>query len=77
MMLPVLLDSALRSFFLGLLVLSVLKLARLRDSRTETAIWTSVLIAALSMPVLSRHMPALLLVLPPLPGAKAEHSAKS
>ena len=39
----------------------MLKLTRLCDTRTETVIWTAVLIAALSMPILSRYMPALVL----------------
>jgi beta-lactamase regulating signal transducer with metallopeptidase domain len=67
MMLPFLLDSALRSCLLGGLVWVMLKLTRLCDTRTETAIWTAVLIAALSMPILSRYMPALVLNLPRLP----------
>lgn len=67
MTLSLLLDSALRSLLLGLLVWSLLKLARLRDSGTETAIWTVVLMAALSMPLLSRLAPGLVLTLPRLP----------
>jgi len=69
MMLSFLFDSALRSCLLGLLVWALLKLARRCDTRTETAIWTVVLIAAVSMPILSRYMPALLLNVPRLPDA--------
>jgi beta-lactamase regulating signal transducer with metallopeptidase domain len=64
MMVPVLLDSAVRSLLLGCAVWVLLKLARLRDTGTETAIWTAVLIAALSMPLLSAHVPGLVLRLP-------------
>ncbi len=63
-MLPLLLDSALRSLVLGAAVWALLKLARLCDTRTETAIWTAVLIAALAMPLLSHHIPGLVLNLP-------------
>jgi|GEM_PF-1158127 len=69
MMLVFLLDAALRSCLLGLLVWTLLKLARVCDTRTETTIWTGVLIAALSMPILSRYMPALVLNLPGWPDA--------
>jgi beta-lactamase regulating signal transducer with metallopeptidase domain len=68
-MLPVLLDSAVRSLLLGVVVWVLLKAARLRDTRSETVIWTAVLIAALSMPILSRHVPGLVLTLPHLPAA--------
>jgi len=44
MMLRLLLDSAMRSLLLGLVVWALLKLARLSDTRTETAIWTAVLL---------------------------------
>jgi beta-lactamase regulating signal transducer with metallopeptidase domain len=66
MILPMLLDSAMRSLLLGTVVWGSLKFARLYDTRTETAIWTAVLIAALSMPLLSRHVPSLVLTLPHL-----------
>jgi len=69
MMLPLLLDSALRSLVLGAAVWALLKLVRLRDTRTETAVWTAVLVAALSMPLLSRHIPGPVLTVPPLPAA--------
>ena len=59
-----LLESALRSLLLGLLVWTVLKLVRMRDTGTETIVWTVVLIIALSMPLLSRHLPGLRLALP-------------
>jgi beta-lactamase regulating signal transducer with metallopeptidase domain len=72
MMLPVLLDSALRSLILGLVVWALLKLARLCDTRTETAIWTAVLIAALAMPLLSRYTPSLVLTVPRLSAAPPE-----
>jgi beta-lactamase regulating signal transducer with metallopeptidase domain len=69
MMLPLLLDSAARSLLLGLAVWLTLKLVRLRDTRTETAIWTAVLIVALSMPLLSHYSPALVLPVPHLAAA--------
>jgi beta-lactamase regulating signal transducer with metallopeptidase domain len=68
-MLPLLLDSAVRSLLLGSAVWACLKVARLRDTRTETAIWTAVLIAALAMPLLSQHVPGLVLPVPHPPGA--------
>jgi beta-lactamase regulating signal transducer with metallopeptidase domain len=70
-MLPVMLDSAVRSLLLGFVVWVLLKVARLRDTSTETAIWTAVLIAALSMPLLSGHVPGLVLPVPHLPAAAA------
>jgi beta-lactamase regulating signal transducer with metallopeptidase domain len=76
MMLRLLLDSAMRSLLLGLVVWALLKLARLSDTRTETAIWTAVLIAALSMPLLSQYTPALVLTVPHL-SAMAPESAAS
>ncbi len=71
-MLPMLLDSALRSLILGLVVWALLKLAHLRDTRTETAIWTAVLIAALAMPLLSRYAPPLVLSVPHLSAASPD-----
>ena len=56
--LPLLLDSALRSAALGLLVWALLRLARLRDVRAEILIWTVVLLAALAMPLLRLEVPA-------------------
>jgi beta-lactamase regulating signal transducer with metallopeptidase domain len=56
--LPLLLDSALRSAGLGLLVWALLRLARLRDVRAEILIWTVVLLAALAMPLLRLEVPA-------------------
>ena len=61
-----LLESALRSLLLGLLVWALLKLLRLRDTATETLIWTVVLTAALSMPLLSRYLPGLSVAIPHL-----------
>ena len=75
-MLRLLLDSAVRSLLLGLVVWALLKLARLSDTRTETAIWTAVLIAALSMPLLSQYTPELVLTVPHL-SAMAPESAAS
>jgi beta-lactamase regulating signal transducer with metallopeptidase domain len=69
MMLSLLLDSALRSLLLGTAVWALLKLARLCDTRTETAVWTGVLVVALSMPILSRYVPALILTVPRLPNS--------
>lgn len=63
-MLSLLIDSAARSLLLGLAVWALLKLARLCDTRTETAVWTAVLIAALSMPLLSQCTPGLVLPAP-------------
>jgi hypothetical protein len=56
--LPLLLDSALRSAVLGLLVWALLRLLRLRDARAEILIWTMVLLAALTMPLLRMEVPA-------------------
>jgi len=70
-MLPLILDSALRSLLLGAVVWALLKLLRLADTRTETAVWTTVLIAALAMPVLRQAMPSFILVVAHLPGAAA------
>lgn len=56
--LPLLLDSALRSAVLGLVVWVLLSLARLRDVRAEILIWTVVLLAALAMPLLRLEVPA-------------------
>jgi beta-lactamase regulating signal transducer with metallopeptidase domain len=50
-------ESALRTLLLGAVVFGLLKLARMRDLRTETAIWTVVLLVALSMPLLSLWRP--------------------
>ena len=56
--LPLLLDSALRSAVLGLVVLALLSVARVRDVRAEILIWTVVLLAALAMPLLRLEVPA-------------------
>jgi len=72
--LTLLLDCALRSLVLGVAVWALLKLLRLADTRTETAVWTAVLIAALAMPMLRQTMPSLILNLPHLPAAAASQS---
>ena len=56
--LALLLDSALRSAILGLLVWALLRLARLSDIRAEILIWTAVLAGALAMPLLQLKVPA-------------------
>jgi len=73
-MLSLLLDSAMRSLLLGLAVWALLKLARLCDTRAETAIWTAVLIAALSMPLLSQYTPGLVVTVPNLSVPSPESS---
>jgi beta-lactamase regulating signal transducer with metallopeptidase domain len=64
-----LLESALRSLLLGMLVWALLKLLRVRDTATETIIWTVVLTIALSMPLLSRYLPGLSVEIPQLSAA--------
>jgi beta-lactamase regulating signal transducer with metallopeptidase domain len=67
-----LLESALRSALLGLLVSAGVGLFRLRDLKAETAIWTLVLAAAIAMPALASLLPHLMpqaLSLPPLDAA--------
>jgi hypothetical protein len=61
-----LVTCALRSLLLGLLVWAVLKLARVRDTGTETIVWTFVLIVALSMPLLNHYLPRLVVTVPHL-----------
>jgi beta-lactamase regulating signal transducer with metallopeptidase domain len=61
-----LLESALRSLLLGVLVWALLKLLRMRDTATETIIWTAVLLVALSMPLLSHYLPRINVVVPHL-----------
>ena len=56
-MITLLAASALRSLLLGLAVLAALKLFRLRDTSSETLIWTLVLGASLAMPLLVRELP--------------------
>lgn len=73
-MLSLLLDSAMRSLLLGLAVWALLKLARLCDTRAETAIWTAVLIAALSMPLLSQYTPGFVVTVPHLSVSPPESS---
>jgi len=48
---------ALRATALGMAVWSVQRLARLRDTRTEIAIWTAVLVASICMPLLCWELP--------------------
>jgi len=52
-----LLEAALRSALLGLVVSAGIGLFRLRDVRTETAVWTLVLAAAIAMPALASVLP--------------------
>jgi beta-lactamase regulating signal transducer with metallopeptidase domain len=61
-----LLESALRSLLLGLLVWAALKLTRVRDSATESIAWTFVLVVALCMPLLSHYLPRLVIAVPHL-----------
>lgn len=56
-MIALLATSALRSLLLGLMVRAALKIFRLRDTRSETLIWTLVLAASLAMPFLVRELP--------------------
>ena len=63
-------QSALRSLLLGALVFAALRLARPRDLRAETHIWTAVLAAALAMPFLSALLPGV-----PLPKLGPAHPA--
>jgi beta-lactamase regulating signal transducer with metallopeptidase domain len=63
-MMMLLLDSALRSLLLGLLASALLKLVRMRDTGTETIIWTAVLLVALAMPLLSHCLPQLIVAVP-------------
>jgi beta-lactamase regulating signal transducer with metallopeptidase domain len=78
-----LLESALRSLLLGVLVWALLKLLRLRDTGTETVIWTCVLIFALAMPLLSHYLPRLAVTVPhrmappPAAGPLASGAAQS
>jgi beta-lactamase regulating signal transducer with metallopeptidase domain len=54
-----LLESALRSALLGLMVSAGVGLFRVRDLKAETAIWTLVLGAAIAMPALASVLPHL------------------
>jgi len=56
-MITLLAASALRSLLLGLFVWAALKLFRLRDTGSETLIWTLVLAACLAMPFAMRALP--------------------
>ena len=55
--LALLMDAAIRSLLLGAGVWLLLRLLRLRDTRSEIAIWVSVLVAALCMPLLIQALP--------------------
>jgi BlaR1 peptidase M56 len=70
-----LLDSALRSLLLGLLVWSLLKLFRMRDTGTETIIWTAVLMVALSMPLLNHCLPRWVVAVPLISAAPPQPMA--
>jgi hypothetical protein len=59
-------QSAVRSLILGAVVLAGLRLARLRDLKGETHIWTAVLALALAMPALAAVLPGVTLALPRL-----------
>jgi len=74
--LGLILQSALRSALLGACVYAALKLFRLRDLRTETAIWTVVLLIATATPFLAAWAPGLVVRLPEWPahGAAAAPS---
>ena len=60
-------QSALRSLVLGALAFAFLRLARLRDLRAETGVWTAVLVAALAMPLLAQVLPSVGVAVPVLP----------
>jgi BlaR1 peptidase M56 len=77
MNLPLLLDSAMRSLALGFVAGALLKLARLTDTKTQTAVWTAVLVAALSMPLLTVLLPGWMLTLPGLPATPRAAAALS
>ncbi len=49
-MLTLVMESAVRSLALGLVVWVALKAFRIRNPHTQAAAWTLVLVAALSMP---------------------------
>jgi beta-lactamase regulating signal transducer with metallopeptidase domain len=66
-----LLDSALRSLLFGLFVWALLRLLRVRDSGTETIVWTTVLAVAIAMPLLSHLLPKLVVVVPRVSGSPA------
>jgi beta-lactamase regulating signal transducer with metallopeptidase domain len=58
-------DSAVRASLLGAGVWASLRLARVRDTRSEIMIWTTVLIASIAMPLLCQVLPGSVAV--PLP----------
>lgn len=57
-------EAALRSFLLTGAVWLALKLLRVRNSRTQMAAWTGVLLASLAMPLLMKLAPARAFTLP-------------
>jgi beta-lactamase regulating signal transducer with metallopeptidase domain len=69
-MLAVILDSALRSLGLGVFLIAVMWVLRLRSSSVEIAVWTAFLVGALAMPALVRLSP-LSLPLGSIPGVAA------
>ena len=75
--LGLILQSALRSALLGVCVYGALKLFRLRDLRTETAIWTVVLLIATATPFLGAWAPGLTVRLPAWPAHGAAAAASS
>ncbi len=72
-----LLQSALRALLLGACIWSLLRALRLRDARTETSVWTLVLLVSLAMPLLMPWAEARLpgLPLPAQPLAAQQPSA--
>jgi GWxTD domain-containing protein len=59
-MVSILLESAARSMALGILVWVVLRLFRVRNPQTVSLLWTAVLLSALSMPLLTEGMKAMM-----------------
>jgi beta-lactamase regulating signal transducer with metallopeptidase domain len=69
-MLAVILDSALRSFGLGVFLIAVMWGLRVRSSSVEIVVWTAFLVGALAMPALVRLSP-LSLPIGSIPGVAA------
>jgi GWxTD domain-containing protein len=59
-MLSILLESAARSMALGILVWVLLRVFRVRNPQTVSLLWTAVLLSALSMPLLTEGMKAMM-----------------
>jgi hypothetical protein len=57
-MMPLLVEAVLRSMVLGMIVWAVLKLLRIHNPQTLMTVWVVVLGASLSMPLLTRWLPA-------------------